>query len=213
MDIEIGAKLGQMSVQIGIDGLLQDAVRPVRSCQRKPRKALPEHAVDIGNIAAHHGFDLGLEPFHLKLDLDLLHTIRPWYEIDIDACVVPRLYSDTFNGVADKHFVEHLADRSFILQSPCLVRGERLACDKLRRDGRDAFFHARLDERRHRAAIGHDFSRNLVNRPCSRCGKRCSPCKNKGQNSHEPLGRKAPEIHQNEPPTLKWTRPPSLPRP
>ena len=131
LDIEVGAKLGQMLRHIGVQTLLQDPVRPVDSCVRKPFQALSEHRLDTSEVFFRHLPDDGRDAVDRNFDLDRLDALCPRRKGHTDVRLLARLNGDGRNGVADEHLVEYLTDRRLIRRSALFIGRERFSFDEL----------------------------------------------------------------------------------
>ena len=131
LDIEIGTKLGQMLRHIGVQTLLQDAVRPVDSGHWKPFEALSKHRLDTCEIFfCHLPYDRRDTIDH-NFDLYRLNAIRPRSKSHSNARLLARLNGDVRDGVADEHLIEYLADCRLIHGPAPFIRRERFSLNEL----------------------------------------------------------------------------------
>ena len=201
LHVEVGAELRQMRRHVGVQALLQDAVRPVRSGRWKPFEALPEDGLDAREIVPHHLLDRRRDALDRKGDFDVLDAIRPRHERHAHARFLAGLYGDGGNGIADEHLVKDLADRRLVRFPALLIRSERLPLDQLRSDGRDALFHARLDGRRQGAVIRRNLSPHRRDRARSEGSAAARPEEDEREKHAERPRTEPSPKHQKEPPT------------
>ena len=131
LDIEVGAKLGQMLRHIGVQTLLQDAVRPVDSCRWKPLQALSKHRLNASEVFFRHLPDDRCDAIDRNFDLDRLDALCPRLKSHTDVRLLARLNGNGRNGVADEHLVEYLTDCRLIRRPALFIGRERFSLDEL----------------------------------------------------------------------------------
>ena len=211
-NVKVGAKLGQMVCHVGLQLALQCTVRPVRRRDGEIDEGTLKHACHIRHIRAHESLYLGRHPVDGELHANGAYRIRPRHEAEAYLRHRARLDRHARDGVADEHLVKDLPDRLLVVRRIFLHRPYALPHEKLLGYDVHAFFHARLHDGRD-SLLGKNLRAHLFHAlgRISPLGKR--ERRRQDGNPQEEACPRANALHQNDPPTEKWTRPPSEPRP